>query len=209
MAGSWPRRTTMEQSEWPFVRHEFRIAKQYRYRVNAQYRMDRSTVPVPCSTVKIFFPRWKGSRRGWTTGLLGSRMVFGVARKEETTVEKVPHPRLMVQSGPAVLFAHLSTSTDGTTTVLHLHHHRCRHYDTQTRTATLVGNQRTSTRIFPLWGRARVAFPAFPPLPSCLLVLLVGEEKGLEEKGAFCETGVRSTANFPRTMAPSLGSISK
>ena len=34
--------------------------------------------------------------------------------------------------------------------ILHLHHHRCRHYDTQTRTATLVGNQRTSTRIFPL-----------------------------------------------------------
>lgn len=128
--------------------HEFRIAKQYRYRVNAQYRMDRSTVPVPDFTVKIFFPRGKvggegerrGSARGWFSGW---------RRKEETTIEKVPHPRLMVQSGPAVLFAHLSTSTDGTTVLcLHHHHHR-RHHDIDT-----VGhprrNQRTSTCIFPL-----------------------------------------------------------
>lgn len=204
MAGSWPRRTTMEQSEWPFVRHEFRIAKQYRYRVNAQYRMDRSTVPVPCSTVKIFFPRWKGSRRGWTTGL-GSRMVFGVARKEETTVEKVPHPRLMVQSGPAVLFAHLSTSTDGTTTVLHLHHHRCRHYaDTDT-----YGHPRRQPAHFdayfsPLRSREG-GFPCFssPPFVSPRPPRRGG--KGARGEGGFLWNGCAQYGKFSADDGAELG----
>lgn len=41
---------------------------------------------------------------------------FRGSEERGTTVEKVPHPRLIVQSGPGVLFAYLSTSTVGTTT---------------------------------------------------------------------------------------------
>lgn len=128
---------------------------------------------------------------------LGSRMVFGVARKEETTVEKVPHPRLMVQSGPAVLFAHLSTSTDGTT-VLYLHHRRCRHYDTD-----MVGHPRRQPAHFDVYFsplRSREGgFPCFssPPFGEPFMSPRPPRRggKGAHRRG-FRETGVRSTQIF-------------
>lgn len=128
---------------------------------------------------------------------LGSRMVFGVARKEETTVEKVPHPRLMVQSGPAVLFAHLSTSTDGTT-VLYLHHRRCRHYDID-----MVGHPRRQPAHFDVYFsplRSREGgFPCFssPPFGEPFVSPRPPRRggKGARRRG-FRETGVRSTQIF-------------
>lgn len=84
----------------------------------------------------------------------------GLARREEGTVEKVPHPRLMVQSGPGVLFAYLSISTTTTTGQSDI-----------VTTATLA--TRTLQRIFfPSEVAGEGGFPDLPS-PSCRAGLLV------------------------------------
>ena len=114
-----------------------------------------------------------------------ARLDDGFRGSEErgTTVEKVPHPRLMVQSGPGVLFAYLSTSTGS------FHDHHCRyHHDSD-----IVSNPRPPSRasrvhfdvyFSPLRSREG-GFPCFPsPLFApcvCLLVLVVGVVKGVVE----------------------------
>lgn len=134
----------------------------------------------------------RGTARGWFSG----------SEERGTTVKKVPHPRLMVQSGPGVLFAHLSTPTNDPPPPSPLH-------------SDIVSTATLATRAL-----RRVFFPSevargwlselFLPSPRNASPRTRRRRRGGKEvvEGALVQ-GCAQYATFPRTMAPSLGSISK